>query len=72
MRTFLTNLISESNSEQNNCKLTPSPVVDSALIENSRIYFLKLRQELVNCFQEILLGDGLAAEYLLMHLLSTV
>ena len=33
---------------------------------------LKLRAEILSCFQEILLGDSLAAEYLLMHLLSTV
>lgn len=33
---------------------------------------LKLRGEILSCFQEMLLGDSLAAEYLLMHLLSTV
>ncbi len=33
---------------------------------------INLRQEITACFQEMLLGDALAAEYLLMHLLSTV
>jgi len=33
---------------------------------------INLRQEILACFQEMLLGDALAAEYLLMHLLSTV
>jgi hypothetical protein len=32
----------------------------------------KLRKELVEALQELLLGDELAAEYLLMHLLSSV
>jgi hypothetical protein len=31
-----------------------------------------LRKEIVDTFQELLLGDSLAAEYLLMHLLSSV
>lgn len=31
-----------------------------------------LRKEIIDTFQELLLGDTLAAEYLLMHLLSSV
>lgn len=31
-----------------------------------------LRKEIIDTLQELLLGDALAAEYLLMHLLSTV
>lgn len=49
-----------------------SPTVDAALIEHSKVHVLNLRQEILSCFQEMLLGDALAAEYLLMHLLSTV
>ncbi len=76
LASFLTNLTNENNREHNNSsasnKLTPSPFIDAALLESSKVHLLKIRQELVNCFQVILLGDNLAAEYLLMHLLSSV
>jgi len=49
-----------------------SPTTDAVLFENAKSKVLNLRQEIVNCFQEMLLGDALAAEYLLMHLLSTI
>ncbi len=41
-------------------------------IDSSNLHLLiKLRQEMVNYFQEyLLLGDSLAAEYLLMNLIS--
>jgi hypothetical protein len=71
---FLNNLLNESN--QNEIKMSAlklSPSIDvSLLYDNSKIYLHKLRQEIVDCFQEMLLGDALAAEYLLMHLLSSV
>ena len=38
--------------------------------EKSVVY--ELRQELISLFQELLLGDALAAEYLLMNLISSV
>ena len=38
--------------------------------EKSVIY--ELRLELISLFQELLLGDALAAEYLLMNLISSV
>jgi len=66
-RSFLADLINDNHMNQ-----LSQEQLDVNLIENSKIYLLKLRQELINCLQEILLGDSLAAEYLLMHLLSTV
>lgn len=39
---------------------------------NKELPLLALRKEILSCFQEMLLGDALAAEYLLMHLLSRV
>ena len=44
----------------------------SELVTRSRAHILNLRADIIGCFQEMLLGDALAAEYLLMHLLSTV
>lgn len=66
---FLTNFLNNSESLENS---KVSPGIDSTLIENSRMHVMSLRKEIVSCFQEMLLGDSLAAEYLLMHLLSTV
>ncbi len=39
---------------------------------NAQIEIMKLRREIINIFTELLLGDALAAEYLLMHLMSHV
>ena len=44
----------------------------AASLEASKQQLLSLRKEILSCFQEMLLGDALAAEYLLMHLLSRV
>ena len=71
MNAFMASLM--PNNELNSVDAVKlSPKIDSSLMENSQIYLLKLRQELIYCLQEILLGDTLAAEYLLMHLLSSV
>jgi hypothetical protein len=43
-----------------------------AFLDSSHQNLIKLRQELIGFFQELLLGDALAAEYLLMHLISNV
>merc|ERR1712127_383536 len=49
------------------------PSIDSpSLVDNSQVHLIKLRQEIIGVFMEMLLGDALAAEYLLMHLLSQV
>lgn len=40
--------------------------------DGKELQLLTLRNEILACFQEMLLGDALAAEYLLMHLLSRV
>lgn len=45
----------------------PSPVVSSFMSELSPI-----RAELLGFLTHALLGDGLAAEYLILHLISTV
>lgn len=45
---------------------------EAAFMEASKLLLLTLRKEILACFQEMLLGDALAAEYLLMHLLSRV
>ncbi|CAF0825447.1 unnamed protein product [Brachionus calyciflorus] len=45
---------------------------DSQLFDQAQIYLNKLRNEIILMFQEMLLGDALAAEYLLMYLLSSV
>lgn len=46
--------------------------IDQAITESKTIYLNNLRKEIINLFQEILLGDALAAEYLLMYLISSV
>jgi len=46
--------------------------IDAALLEKSHMYLSSLRKELLDYFQELLLGDSLAAEYLLMNLISNV
>ena len=60
---FLLNLNKESNL---------NPTIDAVFMEKSYINLSSLRKELVDFFQELLLGDALAAEYLLMHLISSV
>ena len=62
---FLRNLLKESNKNIDN-------IDDSILFDQSQIYLNKLRNEIILMFQELLLGDSLAAEYLLMYLLSSV
>lgn len=62
---FLRSLLKESNANLEN-------IDDSLLFDQSQIYLNKLRNEIILMFQELLLGDALAAEYLLMHLLSSV
>jgi hypothetical protein len=62
-KNFMVNLYMQANNT--------SPSLD-LLFENTHIHLIRLRKELVNFFQELLLGDALAAEYLLMHLLSSV
>ena len=44
----------------------------AALLDSAQVYLIKLRKEIVSFLQELLLGDTLAAEYVLMHLLSSV
>ena len=68
---FLATLLNDSN-EANIPSHKLSPNLDSLLYENAKSHLHKLRQALIDCFQEMLLGDALAAEYLLMHLLSSV
>jgi hypothetical protein len=72
MRMYLTDIMNEQEKKEQSNKICPSSINDLALFENSRTHLLKIRQELINCFQDMLLGDVLAAEYLLMHLLSSV
>lgn len=62
---FLRDLLKESNTNW-------ETIDDSILFDQSQIYLNKLRNEIILMFQELLLGDALAAEYLLMHLLSSV
>ena len=49
-----------------------SPTIDAVFLEKSCLYLASLRKELTDFFQELLLGDSLAAEYLLMNLISSV
>ena len=72
MRMFLSDIMTNEEKKEQSNKICPLPINDLALFENSRTHLLNIRQELISCFQEILLGDVLAAEYLLMHLLSSV
>lgn len=45
---------------------------DPSFQSTAQMHLFKLRKEIIGIFQELLLGDSLAAEYLLMHLLSSV
>ena len=65
---FFRHLINDP-SATNNCK---SIVNDSVLFSNAQMHLYKLRKEIINIFQQLLLDDGLAAEYLLMHFLSNM
>lgn len=46
--------------------------MEPVLMEKSLIYLTSLRKDLLDYLQELLLGDSLAAEYLLMNLISNV
>ena len=52
--------------------MSGSATLDAVLLERSSNYLTSLRKELVDYLQELLLGDSLAAEYLLMNLISNV
>jgi hypothetical protein len=45
---------------------------DTQLKSKAQISLMKLRKDIIAMFEDLLLGDNLAAEYLLMHLLSHV
>lgn len=53
----------------NNPLLPPGPLEDNSV---SLSEFAGVREELLSFFSHVLLGDALAAEYLLLHLISTV
>jgi hypothetical protein len=69
LNTFLVNLINDPTLQ---IKSNISVIDDSCLFSKAQMSILKLRKDIISMFQELLLGDNLAAEYLLMHLLSNV
>jgi hypothetical protein len=68
--TFLIDLINDPSLVNNNDYI--SVIDDTCLSSKAQMNLMKLRKEIISIFQELLLGDNLAAEYLLMHLLSNV
>lgn len=56
----------------NNPLLPPAALEDSGFLTSVLSEFPSIRSELVSYLSHVLLGDALAAEFLLLHLISTV